>query len=900
MDVPCANKIARLTTALLIGILAMATTVSAATITVDTLTDENDGVGVGGISLRDAINEANGNGQDDTIDFSVTGTISLTANLPAITSNIEFDGPGQSSLTINGNDTYRILFIDSGVVTIRDVTLADAYARGGNGGDASHSGGGGGGAGLGAGLFVNAAATVTIENVTFSGNDALGGAGGASSAGITGSGGGGGFAGNGASGSGSGSNYAGGAGSAGGLLGGTAGSAGAGSGGVGGDASGDGAGGGGGGAYSPDGGAGGDGGYGAGGGGGGFGNTPATGGGGGFGAGGGGGGNKLTWGGSPVAGGAGGAHAGAGGNTTPITGNTGGGGGGGGGLGGGLFVRSGASVFLKSVTFNNNQAVRGLGGSGDNTGGNGEGKGGAIYAQAGASVFEYDTTFGAGGDANGATDDTASSGDDDDVYGTIATMPVVLSMTQQSVNPSNASQVTYFVTFSEAVTGINAADFSVIASGVTGASVDASILDVGSGAIYAVTINTGSGSGSVQLQLVDYDSITNGASVKLGGTGTGNGDFTASSAYTIDRGTPRALTSGAITRNDANPTKASQVTFLVAFDEAVTGVDTTDFAIDASGLTGATVTGVTDQGGGNFVVSVNTGSGDGTLSIDLIDNDSIKDAALNPLGGAGSGNGAVTNGETYTVDLVRPAVTVTPSMTGPTKADTLSFTVTFDEDVSDFDDTDDISVEHDGTAHKGVTITKASDTDYDVTISGITGDGELVLYVKANAASDSVGNRNTISAASDTVTIDNTAPTVDSIDAPEGLNESNDLVVTITFSEAVTGLTSEDITLNHDGTAHESITIETDSATTYRVIVAGVSGTGTLSATLAADAVTDAAGNGAATATIANVSLEDGADTGGSGPGGPLCGAATTPLLGLTAMSVIGWRIRKRRSLLIR
>ena len=41
----------------------------AATFTVDTLVDENDGVGAGGVSLRDAINAANANGQDDVIVF---------------------------------------------------------------------------------------------------------------------------------------------------------------------------------------------------------------------------------------------------------------------------------------------------------------------------------------------------------------------------------------------------------------------------------------------------------------------------------------------------------------------------------------------------------------------------------------------------------------------------------------------------------------------------------------------------------------------------------------------------------------------------------------------------------------------------------------------------------------
>lgn len=880
MDASRASSTIRFAAWLLLGSLVMATSASAATITVDTLVDENDGVGTNDISLRDAINEANSNGQDDTIDFGVTGTMTLTADLPTITSNVTIDGPGAASLSIDGDGQYRVFTVtgSGSVVAIRELKVANAYAKGGNGAALALGGGGGGACGMGPGLFVDDG-VVLLDSVDFEDNQAIGGAGGGSAASGFGGGGGGGIAGNGVNSTGG----------SGGFLGGSPGGQGkpGGNGGAG-------AGAGGGMYHSGD---GGDGGFGAGGGGGAYGDDfsstglGGTGGDGGFGGGGGGAGRNDTTPGSPT-GGAGGTFAGDGGiGSTSSQGF----GGGGAGLGGAIFVRTGVLEMI-DCNFHRNSATGGAAGGSGATGG--DGKGGAVFVNSGASVLETGTAFGTGGDANSASDDAATSGDNDDVYGTISTIPVVQSMTRQNANPSNASQVTYFVTFSEAVTGVNAADFTVIASGVTGASVDASIVDVGSGAIYAVTINTGSGSGSVQLQLVDDDSIANGSSVKLGGTGSGNGDFTANDTYAIDRGTPRALTSGAITRNDANPTKASQVAFVVAFDEAVTGVDTTDFTIDAAGLTGASIASVTNQGGGNFLVTVNTGTGAGTLSIDLIDDDSILDAAQNALGGAGSGNGAITNGEAYTVDKVRPTVTVAPSTTGPTNADTLTFTVTFDEDVSDFDDTDDVSVEHDGTAHKGLAISRRSDAAYDVTLSGITGDGELVLYAKANAASDSVGNKNTISTASDAVTIDNTAPTVASFQAPEGLNEMNQLVFTIAFSEAVTGFTAEDVAINHDGTAHDSIAIEADSATTYRVIVAGVTGTGTASVTLAADAVTDTAGNGNAVTTSDNVTLDDDTDSSESGPGGPLCGAAATPLLGLTAMCLIGWRHRRRRSML--
>jgi hypothetical protein len=58
-------------------------------------------------------------------------------------------------------------------VSVNDLTIADAKALGGAGG----AGGGGGGAGLGGGLFVASGASVTLNDVSFHGDQATGGAG---------------------------------------------------------------------------------------------------------------------------------------------------------------------------------------------------------------------------------------------------------------------------------------------------------------------------------------------------------------------------------------------------------------------------------------------------------------------------------------------------------------------------------------------------------------------------------------------------------------------------------------------------------------------------------------------------------------------------------------------------
>ena len=102
--------------------------------------------------------------------------------------------------------------------------------------------------------------------------------------------------------------------------------------------------------------------------------------------------------------------------------------------------------------------------------------------------------------------------------------------------------------------------------------------------------------------------------------------------------TATALCVSSILRSNPSPTNASSVNFAVIFTESVTGVDITDFSLTTAGIAGAAISSVTGSGA-NYTVSVSTGTGNGTIRLNLIDNDTIKDGSNNPLGGAGAGNG---------------------------------------------------------------------------------------------------------------------------------------------------------------------------------------------------------------------------------------------------------------------
>jgi hypothetical protein len=96
-----------------------------------------------------------------------------------------------------------------------------------------------------------------------------------------------------------------------------------------------------------------------------------------------------------------------------------------------------------------------------------------------------------------------------------------------------------------------------------------------------------------------------------------------------------------------NPNYDPFVEFTVTFTKPVSGVDETDFVIDEFRITGAAITNVAGSGA-VYTVTVSTSPGAGTLSIDLIDDDTIVASGL-PLGGAGLNNGNFTTGQYFRI-----------------------------------------------------------------------------------------------------------------------------------------------------------------------------------------------------------------------------------------------------------
>src|SRR5258706_591128 len=118
--------------------------------------------------------------------------------------------------------------------------------------------------------------------------------------------------------------------------------------------------------------------------------------------------------------------------------------------------------------------------------------------------------------------------------------------------------------------------------------------------------------------------------------------------YTLSK--PSALPPSVvnIVRAVPNPSSLVTVDFNVTFSKNVTGVDASDFALTTTGVSGASVSGLSGSGT-TYTVNVNTGTGNGTIRLDVVDDDSIMDTSNNPLGGIGIGNGNFNSGEIYNI-----------------------------------------------------------------------------------------------------------------------------------------------------------------------------------------------------------------------------------------------------------
>jgi hypothetical protein len=200
--------------------------------------------------------------------------------------------------------------------------------------------------------------------------------------------------------------------------------------------------------------------------------------------------------------------------------------------------------------------------------------------------------------------------------------PRVTAITRASPNPATTPMVNYTVTFSESVTGVTAANFGLVTTGVAGAVINGV---TGSGTTWTVMVALGASTGSVTLQHVNSTGLTDSDGVAVGAASM---PFKGET-YLV---APRVLS---INRAGGPTTSELFTDFVVTFSESVTGVTASNFTVASTlvALTGSsTVTiGSITGTGATRTVRLILPEGKGTVGLNMTSTTGVKDADSLPV-----------------------------------------------------------------------------------------------------------------------------------------------------------------------------------------------------------------------------------------------------------------------------
>lgn len=217
-------------------------------------------------------------------------------------------------------------------------------------------------------------------------------------------------------------------------------------------------------------------------------------------------------------------------------------------------------------------------------------------------------------------------------------------------------------------------------------------------------------------------------------------------------------------RASGNPSKNPSVTWTIVFNTPVDGLTAANLALVNSGLGGSpTIYPPTESSGPpstTWNISADTGTGSGTLGLNFVDDTGLTHEIINTLPFAG---------QVFTIDRTAPTVTINQAsgQSDPANGGPINFTVVFSEPVTGFGDGD---VTLSGSAGATTSTVTGGPTNYNVAVSGMTGNGTVIAQVPAGVGVDDASNGNVASTSTDntvtyglpdyTVTTDATSITV--------------------------------------------------------------------------------------------------------------------------------------------
>ncbi|MFG1735571.1 Ig-like domain-containing protein [Paenibacillus sp. 843] len=404
------------------------------------------------------------------------------------------------------------------------------------------------------------------------------------------------------------------------------------------------------------------------------------------------------------------------------------------------------------------------------------------------------------------------------VYASSPTSTIVVADSVLSIGET--SNVT--ITFSEAVTGLTLADLTV-ANGTLNAMSSSD-----GGVTWTATLTPVTGiADATNVITLDNTGVQNAA----GNLGAGTTD---SNNYAIDTQRPTAT----IVVSDTALSIGETSLVIITFSEAVLGFTNADLTV-ANGTLSALSS---SDGGITWTATLTPTSGirDATNIITL-DNSGVADMA----GNAGTGT---TSSNNYAIDTTLLTATILVADSTLSIGETSQVTITFSEAVTDFTNTD-LTVSN-GT----LSVLSTSDNiTYTTTLTPVTGitDATNVITLDNTGVQNATGHAGVGTTDSNNYAIDTQRPTAAIVVSDTALSNGETSLVTITFSEAVSGFTNADLTVAY-GTL--SAVNSSDGGITWTATLTPTSGIvdATNVITLDNSGVADMAGNAGAGITSSN------------------------------------------------
>ena len=405
-----------------------------------------------------------------------------------------------------------------------------------------------------------------------------------------------------------------------------------------------------------------------------------------------------------------------------------------------------------------------------------------------------------------------------------ALAPAVTGIVRVGSELTNATSVVYAVTFSDSVTGVDASDFTLVASGSVTASIGAVS---GSGANWSVTIDNIAGDGVLRLDL-----NASGTGIQSGSGQPIAGGYTAGQNYTVDQTAPTL--SGAIELSDTALAAGDTATVTFRFSEAVQ-----DFTVADVTVANGALSNLMSADGGHLWTAILTPLDNVTDATNTL---TLNYAGVSDLAGnAGTGVATSTN---YAIDTTGPTLASAITISDTTLAIGANATVTFtfNEAVTGFSGAD-ITVPN-GTlsaltsSDGGITWTAT------LTPASASSDATNTLTLDYTGLTDLAGNTGTGTASSGNYAVDTVRPSLASsiTISDTTLTSGNTATVTFTFTEAVSGFSLADVTVPN-GVLQQLASA--DGGVTWTATLtptAGTSGPGNV-LTLDYTGLTDLAGN---------------------------------------------------------